>query len=71
MKFFVHAKEYQEYISSMASPLPLCDLLLVTFPLFHDAGAMVAVVLVINLTRRHPNCKVLLHRSNPEGQQAS
>ena len=28
---------------------------------------MVAVVLVVNLTRRHSNCKVLLHRSNPEG----
>lgn len=26
-------------------------------------GVMIASVLVVNLTRRHPNCKVLLHRS--------
>ena len=31
---------------------------------------MVGVVLVINLLKRHPNCRVLLHRSNNEGHSA-
>ena len=29
-------------------------------------GVMVAVVFVINLLKRHPNCRVLLHRKNTE-----
>ena len=29
-------------------------------------GVMVAVVFVINLLKRHPNCRVLLHRKNVE-----
>ena len=30
-------------------------------------GLMVAVVFVSNLVKRHPNCRVLLHRANAEG----
>ena len=28
---------------------------------------MVAVVFVSNLVKRHPNCRVLLHRANADG----
>ena len=31
-------------------------------------GVMVASVMVMNLIKRHPNCRVLLHRSNTEGK---
>ena len=30
-------------------------------------GVMVAVVFVSNLVKRHPNCRVLLHRANADG----
>ena len=29
---------------------------------------MIAAVLVMNLVRRHPNCRVLLHRNDPDGK---
>ena len=32
-----------------------------------NTGVMVAVVLVSNLIKRHPNCSVLLHRKNAQG----
>ena len=30
------------------------------------SGIMVAVVLIVNLLKRHPNCRVLVHRKNVE-----
>ena len=37
----------------------------------HVTGVMVGVVFVMNLLKRHPNCRVLLHRSNSEGEFAA
>ena len=30
------------------------------------SGVMVTVVLIVNLLKRHPNCRVLVHRKNVE-----
>lgn len=32
----------------------------------HYAGVMVATVFVANLLKRHPNCRVLVHRKNAD-----
>ena len=33
---------------------------------FVPIGVMIAVVFVINLLKRHPNCRVLVHRKNAD-----
>ena len=46
-----------------------CTNVLVTVNLCLNAcpGVTVALIFIVNLLKRHPNCKVLLHRKNDEG----
>ena len=32
----------------------------------HHTGVMVAAVFIVNLLKRHPNCRVLVHRKNAD-----
>ena len=44
------------------NPLVTVNLCLNAYP-----GVTVALIFIVNLLKRHPNCKVLLHRKNDEG----